>query len=113
LSEARATAPTRALSHTLLLGEQPPGPDDSVAGITNYWNALNHDNFLGVANTTLWRPTQTSRARFPNDQGPPCPPVAYFGPGDLTDMCSINHLQVVTGPGLLRLKCVNLGVHSV
>jgi prepilin-type N-terminal cleavage/methylation domain-containing protein/prepilin-type processing-associated H-X9-DG protein len=85
-------AVTDGLTNTLLLGEQPPGPDNSVFGITNYWNALNQDNLLGVANTTLWRPTQTSTARFLKDSGPPCPPVAYFSPGDLVNMCSINHL---------------------
>jgi prepilin-type N-terminal cleavage/methylation domain-containing protein len=88
----RIAAVVDGLSNTLLLGEQPPGPSDTVAGITNYWNALNHDNLLGVANTTLWRPTQTSAARFQQDSGPACPPVAYFAPGNLTDMCSINHL---------------------
>jgi prepilin-type processing-associated H-X9-DG protein len=85
-------AVTDGLSNTLLLGEQPPGPSNTTGGITNYWNALNHDNYLGVANTELWRPTSTSQARFSNDGGPPCPPVAYFAPGDLINSCSINHL---------------------
>jgi prepilin-type processing-associated H-X9-DG protein len=85
-------AVTDGLSNTLLIGEQPPGPSNSVAGITNYWDALNRDNLLGVANTTLWRPTQTSQARFQQDGGPPCPPVAYFAPGDMVNSCSINHL---------------------
>jgi prepilin-type N-terminal cleavage/methylation domain-containing protein/prepilin-type processing-associated H-X9-DG protein len=88
----RMAAVKDGLSNTLLLGEQPAGADNTVAGITNYWNALNQDNLLGVANTTIWRPTETSTARFVNDGGPPCPPVAYFAPGDLTNMCSINHL---------------------
>jgi prepilin-type processing-associated H-X9-DG protein/prepilin-type N-terminal cleavage/methylation domain-containing protein len=84
---------TDGTSQTLLIGEQPPGPDVTVDGITNYWNALNQDSFLGVANTTLWRETSTSKMRFDNNPtGASCPEVAYFQPGNLKDACSINHL---------------------
>ena len=83
---------TDGLSNTLLLGEQPPGSSNVTLAITNLWNSQNRDNFLGVANTTLFRPTVTSPARFVDDDGFPCPPVAMFGPGDLANNCSVNHL---------------------
>jgi prepilin-type N-terminal cleavage/methylation domain-containing protein/prepilin-type processing-associated H-X9-DG protein len=78
-------------SNTLLIGELP-----HLAGATSqaisYWDSLNNDSIIGVANQSLIRNTSTATARFQNDGGPPCPTVAYFGPGDVNDHCSYNHI---------------------
>jgi prepilin-type N-terminal cleavage/methylation domain-containing protein/prepilin-type processing-associated H-X9-DG protein len=78
-------------SNTLLIGELPPlgGPTSQAV---SYWNSNNNDAVIGVANTSLIRNTETATARFQNDGGPPCPGVAYFGPGDLVNMCHYNHI---------------------
>ena len=89
----RLASITDGTSQTLLIGEQPPGPDVTADGMTNYWNALNQDSFLGVANTTLWRETSTSKTRFDDPgTGAACPEVAYFQPGKIENACSLNHL---------------------
>jgi prepilin-type processing-associated H-X9-DG protein len=75
----------------LLIGELPP-LGGSTSQAVSYWNSLNHDAIIGVANTSLIRNTETAMARFQNDGGPPCPGVAYFGPGDLNNQCSYNHI---------------------
>jgi prepilin-type N-terminal cleavage/methylation domain-containing protein/prepilin-type processing-associated H-X9-DG protein len=78
-------------SNTLLLGEQPFETGTNV-NVVNLWNAGNNDAIMGVANTSKLRETETATARFQQDGGPPCPGVAYFGPGDLNNKCHFNHL---------------------
>jgi prepilin-type N-terminal cleavage/methylation domain-containing protein/prepilin-type processing-associated H-X9-DG protein len=78
-------------SNTLLIGELPP-LGGSTSQAVSYWNSGNNDAIIGVANTSLIRNTETASARFQNDGGPPCPSVAYFGPGDLTNHCHYNHI---------------------
>jgi prepilin-type N-terminal cleavage/methylation domain-containing protein/prepilin-type processing-associated H-X9-DG protein len=78
-------------SNTLLLGEQPYETGTNV-NVVNLWNSGNHDSIMGVANTSKLRETETATARFQQDGGPPCPGVAYFGPGDLINKCHFNHL---------------------
>jgi prepilin-type N-terminal cleavage/methylation domain-containing protein/prepilin-type processing-associated H-X9-DG protein len=78
-------------SNTLLIGELPPLGGATSQAIS-YWNSLNNDAVIGVANQSLIRNTETAQARFQNDGGPPCPSVAYFGPGDTINQCSYNHI---------------------
>jgi prepilin-type processing-associated H-X9-DG protein len=78
-------------SNTLLIGEL-PSLGGSTSQAVSYWYSGNNDAIIGVANTSLIRNTETATARFQNDGGPPCPSVAYFGPGDLTNMCHYNHI---------------------
>ncbi len=78
-------------SNTLLIGEQPP-ESGTTSNVVNYWNSLNHDSIMGVANQSKLRETETATARFQNDGGPPCITPAYFGPGDLNNKCHFNHL---------------------
>jgi prepilin-type N-terminal cleavage/methylation domain-containing protein/prepilin-type processing-associated H-X9-DG protein len=87
----RATMITDGLSNTLLIGELPPLGGSTTQAVS-YWDSLNNDAIIGVANTSLIRNTETATARFQNDGGPPCPGAAYFGPGDLKNMCSYNHI---------------------
>jgi prepilin-type N-terminal cleavage/methylation domain-containing protein/prepilin-type processing-associated H-X9-DG protein len=87
-----ATTVPDGLSNTLLIGELP-----HLAGTTtvvvSYWDSLNNDAIIGVANTSLIRNTETATFRFQNDGGPPCPSVAYFGPGDPdNNHCAYNHI---------------------
>jgi prepilin-type N-terminal cleavage/methylation domain-containing protein/prepilin-type processing-associated H-X9-DG protein len=86
-----ATTVPDGLSNTLLIGEL-PFLGGSTSQAVSYWNSLNNDAIIGVANTSLIRNTETANARFQNDGGPPCPSVAYFGPGDLVNHCSYNHI---------------------
>jgi prepilin-type N-terminal cleavage/methylation domain-containing protein/prepilin-type processing-associated H-X9-DG protein len=82
---------TDGTSNTLLIGEQPP-ESGTTSNVVNYWNSLNNDAVMGVANQSKLRETQTATARFQNDGGPPCVVPAYFGPGDLVNKCHFNHL---------------------
>jgi prepilin-type N-terminal cleavage/methylation domain-containing protein/prepilin-type processing-associated H-X9-DG protein len=82
---------TDGTSNTLLLGEQPP-EGGTTTNVVNYWNSLNNDSIMGVANQSKLRETETAMARFSNDGGPPCVVPAYFGPGDLNNKCHFNHL---------------------
>jgi len=79
------------LSNTLLIGELPHLAGSTTQAIS-YWDSLNNDSLIGVANTSLIRNTETATARFQNDGGPACPSVAYFGPGDVNNHCSYNHI---------------------
>jgi len=89
----RMAGVTDGTSNTLLIGEHPISPDLATASVSHYWNGLNHDAIMGVANTTLWRPLTTSTTRFGTQGGgPPCPPVAFFQRGDLKNQCALNHL---------------------
>jgi prepilin-type N-terminal cleavage/methylation domain-containing protein/prepilin-type processing-associated H-X9-DG protein len=78
-------------SNTLLIGELPP-LGGGLANVVSYWNSSNNDAIIGVANTSLIRNTETATIRGQNDGGPPCPSVAYFGPGNLVNMCHYNHI---------------------
>ncbi len=87
----KMTSVIDGLSNTLLIGELPP-LGGSYTGAVSYWNSNNHDAIIGVANTSLIRITETGLSRNHIDGGPPCPSVAYFGPGDVTNMCHYNHI---------------------
>jgi prepilin-type N-terminal cleavage/methylation domain-containing protein/prepilin-type processing-associated H-X9-DG protein len=82
---------TDGASNTLLIGEQPP-ESGTTSNVVNYWNSLNNDAIMGVANQSKLRETETATARFQQDGGPPCVVPAYFGPGDLANKCHFNHL---------------------
>jgi prepilin-type N-terminal cleavage/methylation domain-containing protein/prepilin-type processing-associated H-X9-DG protein len=79
------------LSNTLLITELPHNAGTTGTAIS-YWDSLNNDSIIGVANTSLIRNTETAQGRGVNDGGPACPSVAYFGPGDLVNQCSFNHI---------------------
>jgi prepilin-type N-terminal cleavage/methylation domain-containing protein/prepilin-type processing-associated H-X9-DG protein len=91
VNKVTAVSVTDGLSNTLLIGEL-PFLDGSTTQAISYWGSNNNDALIGVANTSLIRNTETATARFQNDGGPACPAVAYFGPGDLINHCSYNHI---------------------
>jgi prepilin-type N-terminal cleavage/methylation domain-containing protein/prepilin-type processing-associated H-X9-DG protein len=86
-SAVRLTDVSDGTAHTLLVGERPPGPDETGNLRYAWWYAGVGQDGSGSADSTL-----SVRARNRSFRHPTCPRGPYpFGPGDGENPCDIFH----------------------
>ena len=72
-----------------MIGERPPGGDALASSDPLYWGWWAYDDFDCV----LW--AISSRKPVAENQGKPCPGVAYFSPGNINNDCDVDHFWSV------------------
>lgn len=80
-------------SQTIMIGERPPGGDALASSDPLYWGWWAYDDFDCV----LW--AISSRKPVSENQGKPCPGVAYFSPGAINNDCDVDHFWSVHAGG--------------